>query len=655
VAALIAACLVTVAQPADARPTFGSDPLDDVLHWAAQEKRCGLTTNKLAALMLAPTFPETGAPSGTAPSPMTLSRWDNQPGLHSFGTVADQPRAFWHPGVGAWQFDSAGLGAPFTAAQAIDTYVVSAQAAATMAARWCTNRSLAYVWAPWYGCGSTTCRDLFNTIYRANGDRLVGVNRDAGVLRRGGMTRHSCTGQAKTGRFTCWRVDPSRAQGHRAFAAAGYGPAPISAPFYVYAANGREYRHWLRADTGYARDIWASRPLGANARTGLTWRRGTTLIVGAAGAGAGRGDDEPGTGGGAGFTDVALRAWFVDALQWAVDGEVVAGYPDGTFRGTEPVTRGQIVDWLWTLAGEPTAATRHGFTDVKPSSWLDASLSWAAAQGLVSGFADGSFRPDAPVERSQFASMLWNLAERPVPDGAVPFSDVRASAWDASAVTWLAELGWVDGYPDGTFRGREPVNRAQAVSWLHDGRRFDDVPVSAWYRAAVDWGRYRKVVAGFPDHTFQPAADADRATTVNMLWQTVDTPAGTPHTFTDVVAGDPAVSWASSTGVATGYGDGTFRPGAPVTRAEAVMMLWKTAGRPTGSTPATYSDVSASSWFAEGLAWATGHGLVAGYPDGTFRPNAPVSRAQLTTWVSGLGHAPGAWAPGVALPSTVVG
>ena len=62
---------------------------------------------------------------------------------------------------------------------------------------------------------------------------------------------------------------PGRAEGHAAFAAPGYGPAPITAPFYVYAANGREYRHWLKADTGYRRSIWACRPLGANARTSL--------------------------------------------------------------------------------------------------------------------------------------------------------------------------------------------------------------------------------------------------------------------------------------------------------------------------------------------------------------------------------------------------
>ncbi len=283
VAASVAA-LVLVAGPAAAAPgtaarTFGGAPLDDVLHRAAQERRCGLTTNELAAMMLAPTYPETGAPRDQAPSPMTLSRWDDQPGLHSFGTVAGQPRAFWHPGVGMWQFDSAGLGARFTAAQLVDTNFVAARTAATIVDRWCAKPNLANAWAPWHGCADGSCKTTFRATYRRTGDRLVGVGRDPDVLRRGGMTRHTCTGPGRTGPFTCWRIDPARAQGYAGFTAPGFGPAPVSAPFYVYAAGRFEYRHWLRVDTGHRRAVWAQRPLGANARTSLTWHRGEPLTV----------------------------------------------------------------------------------------------------------------------------------------------------------------------------------------------------------------------------------------------------------------------------------------------------------------------------------------------------------------------------------------
>ncbi len=642
--------LAPTSAPATAAVAFGDRPLDDVLHWAARERRCGLTTNKLAALMLAPTYPETGSPSGQAPSPMTLSRWDNQPGLHSFGTVRGQPRAFWHPGVGMWQFDSAGLGAPYTAAQRIDTYVVAARTAATIAARWCANPTLAYVWAPWYGCGATTCRGIFRSIYRSATDRLVGVAREAGVHARGGMVRRTCAGPAQSGSFTCWRVDPARAEGYAGFSAPGFGPAPITAPFYVYAAGGREYRHWLRADTGYAQGIWATRPLGSNARNSLAWHWGDGLVdVGAGGGGSGGG-----SGGAAGFSDVAPDAWYLSALTWGLEAGIVDGYDDGTFQPDGAVTRSQAVVWLWSLAGRPVAGTPTSFADVRPGAWFAAALDWAVEEGVVSGFPDGTYRPVAPLNRAQLAAMVWNGADRPVPAGVAPLVDVRPAAWYATAVAWLTEMGYATGFPDGTFRPGEEVTRAQGLSWLHAARPFEDVAPGAWYEAGVDWGRFRRVVTGYDDHTFRGDQPSDRRDTVDMLWALMASPTGAPaHGFSDLGA-DPAVSWAVGAGVATGFPDGRFRPADGVTRAQAVAMLWKVAGRPRAEGPLRYADVRAEAWFAEALSWADAHGIVTGFPDGTFRGGASVSRAQLAAQISALAHTEAAWGPGAVIPRTVV-
>ena len=273
-----ALCLATTARPAEASQTFGSTPLDDVLGWAQHEAACGLSRDALAAMMLAPTFPETGAPPTAAPSPMTLSRYDNQPGLHAFGNPDPAySRAFFHPGVGAWQFDSAG-GWGLSAEATIDTFTASALAADVMSRRWCTaagNPTLtdpqqrAYAWAPWHGCNSGVCESIFNDIF--DGAALRNVVRDFSVGRWGGMEPRTCRLINELDSFTCWFVDPGRAQGHPAFRAPGFGPSPITAPFYVYARNGREYRHWLIVDTGYDLEISASKPLTANARNSLVW------------------------------------------------------------------------------------------------------------------------------------------------------------------------------------------------------------------------------------------------------------------------------------------------------------------------------------------------------------------------------------------------
>ncbi len=291
-----------LAAPAGAK-TWGDDPLSDVLAAAANyDGPCangssGLNQVQLAAAMLAPSWPETGAPDSLAPSPMTMSRWDAQAALFAFGNASTPyRRAFWHPGVGLWQFDSAGLGAPYTASQRVDTRVIATPMAAEITARYCRatgspTQRLTYAWTPWHGCNDNRCGAIFLQIYNPQTNRLQNVSRDGSVLSTGGMQPRTCRGPGNSGTFSCWRVDPALAQGYgsgsTAWADPQYGgTAPITAPFYVYAAGGYEYRHWLKADTGYATGVWARRPLGQNARTSLQWQGGETLCDVTTGAGA---------------------------------------------------------------------------------------------------------------------------------------------------------------------------------------------------------------------------------------------------------------------------------------------------------------------------------------------------------------------------------
>lgn len=260
--------------------TFGREPMDDVLYWAGQYRpsACGLTTNQLAAIMVAPTYPETGASGPSAPSPMTLSRYDTQSALYPFGDRATvYPRAFWHPGVGAWAFDSAG-GWNLTAAEAMNTSSSAQQAAQTMAQRWCASSGTdaarrASVWSIWYGCNGGVCENIYATIYDPV---TLKVSLDPTVTRGGGTEARSCF-VPTVGVVGCTYVDPSRAQGNRGWTIPGFGPSPVSAPFYDFRTNGKEYRVWLRDDTGYGATINANKPVTANARTSLTWINGDAL------------------------------------------------------------------------------------------------------------------------------------------------------------------------------------------------------------------------------------------------------------------------------------------------------------------------------------------------------------------------------------------
>lgn len=264
---------LSVLTPAGADKTFGDSPLNHVLAAADEHKACGLTRDRLAALVIAVTFRESGAPADEAPSPMTLSRWDTQSALYSFGNPSGFPKAFWHPGISPWQWDDASLQG-LTAHQRIDSAFIADFTAEYIADRWCTNQTFAYAWAPWFGCSTGLCREDYNEIFQ--GGELVNVNPDLSVTRYGGMEAHLCVVGASWP-FTCWYIDPARAQGHDGWASPGAGPAPISAPFYSYASSGREYRHWLREDTGYGIDISGSLELGKNSRTSLSWAGSSQL------------------------------------------------------------------------------------------------------------------------------------------------------------------------------------------------------------------------------------------------------------------------------------------------------------------------------------------------------------------------------------------
>jgi hypothetical protein len=285
--------------PAAAAPTptraYGSEPIDDVLHWANQYASCGLTGNKLAAMMVVPTFTESGAATTPteAPSPMTLSRWDTQSALWAFGNKSTPyQRAFWHPGVGMWQFDSAG-GWNLSAGTMINSFTAAEQAAKVMSSRYCASTGttdlakIRYAWGPWYACAAsaeTTCIGIFNEIFDGTD---IWVNRAYGVHRLGGAEEHSCV-VAGVGVVTCYRIDPARAEGNRSFTSSSPSiPTPITAPFYSWVAAGREYRTWLSSDTGYGATVTASKPITANARTSLTWQLdGPGLCDATAGVGA---------------------------------------------------------------------------------------------------------------------------------------------------------------------------------------------------------------------------------------------------------------------------------------------------------------------------------------------------------------------------------
>jgi hypothetical protein len=174
--------------------------------------------------------------------------------------------------------------------------------------------------------------------------------------------------------------------------------------------------------------------------------------------------------------DILTCAWEEVAASWAQLEEIVTGFPDGTFQSSSSLNRGQAVAWLWHFMRDPAdVPPGHPFTDVAPGVWYEAALNWAEGdQGpqVVVGFNDGTYRPKDPVNRGQIVQWLWKALGEPPATTSHPFTDVPPGAWNEEALDWAAENGIVTGYQDGTYRPTEPVSRAQIVVMLHRALSF---------------------------------------------------------------------------------------------------------------------------------------------------------------------------------------
>ena len=301
---------------------FGRGPWEAIRASASAAARpCSISTNGLAAMVVAPVFKESSSAvsASTAPSPMTLSRYDEWSGTYAttsnrsanYGLYAFRDpntaykRAFWHPGIGIWQYDSAGVGAPFTAIERMDVRTTSADVAKGMAARYCNPSSSVIghgppytglerryaAWTPWgYPC--TLCEQEFQAM--TSGTDFSNTTLVDGISATGGAQQRTCTLTGVTGTLPCWYVDASvgTIEGATGWARINpldggsptSTPTPLAEAFYVVDRGATEERHWLRADTGYGIDISGTRKIGTNERprsnqagSGVTWRSSSGL------------------------------------------------------------------------------------------------------------------------------------------------------------------------------------------------------------------------------------------------------------------------------------------------------------------------------------------------------------------------------------------
>ena len=179
----------------------------------------------------------------------------------------------------------------------------------------------------------------------------------------------------------------------------------------------------------------------------------------------------------------------------------IAGYEDGTVRPEGNITRAEVATIFFRLMTdeyrEAYWATSNRFTDVAPGSWYNNAISTTARAGWIGGYPDGTYRPNNFITRAEFAAIASRFLSDAYNGGDL-FTDIGGH-WAADHINRASRAGWIGGYPDGSFHPDAYITRAEAVTLINrmldrapdaghlltDMVRWPDNPETAWYYADI--------------------------------------------------------------------------------------------------------------------------------------------------------------------------
>ncbi len=198
--------------------------------------------------------------------------------------------------------------------------------------------------------------------------------------------------------------------------------------------------------------------------------------------------------------------------------------PDGTYTFKQP--NGKVkIEVTYKSVNTPWSSP---FTDVSEGDWYYEAVQFVQAEGLMNGCGSGNFAPNAQLSRAQLAQILFNKKGRPEVDYLSDFSDVWGEAWYTEAVRWAASQGIVGGYGNGTFGPNDPITREQlaVMLWRYSGSPAaaskelyfsDEGEIGGFALEALRWAVENGILNGSGDGRLGPQGQASRAQVAQML------------------------------------------------------------------------------------------------------------------------------------------
>ena len=167
------------------------------------------------------------------------------------------------------------------------------------------------------------------------------------------------------------------------------------------------------------------------------------------------------------------------------------GYSDGTVRPNGKITRAEVATIFFRLLDDDTRAkywsSENNFSDVSADKWYNNAVSTLSNMGVIGGYADGTFRPDAPISRAEFAKIAVSFTQNNGSAVYNYFTDVKTTDWFAPYVTAAKDAGLIEGYSDGSFKPESKITRAEACAIVN--RTLGRKPSKAHMKISdrVDW------------------------------------------------------------------------------------------------------------------------------------------------------------------------
>src|SRR5665648_195674 len=179
--------------------------------------------------------------------------------------------------------------------------------------------------------------------------------------------------------------------------------------------------------------------------------------------------------------------WAQTTIQSWVDNGLIKGYPDGTFKPDNNITRAEFIT-LVNRAFEYTNTAPISFTDVNQNAWYASAIGVAVEAGYISGYPDGTMKPENPISREEAATIIMRIKNLVANPAAVSvYTDASSITWGKGEVGAVTAAKIMQGYPDGSFMPRGLITRAETVIALDNAMHYT-VPADDVIPPVVDGG-----------------------------------------------------------------------------------------------------------------------------------------------------------------------